>query len=242
MTMASRQGDQPVYPNVRPRDAATLIIVKMDAGQPRVLLGQRHSGHAFMPNKFVFPGGRVDAGDCRVRPGEDLNPVVAGKLLKNMRGIASPNRARGLAMAAVRETFEETGLIVGMPWAKKPATKSTHWKVFFETGYVPDLAGLRLVARAITPPGRIRRFDTRFFVVNASAVANMDAAVQTGSDELLDPHWFSFDEAAELDLPRITGVVLKHTHELLKTDRQLSPDAPAFYQRVSHRKWRTEEI
>jgi 8-oxo-dGTP pyrophosphatase MutT (NUDIX family) len=76
-------------------------------------MGRRHSNHAFLPGKYVFPGGRVDTADCRLRPAADLDPAVAEKLMVKMRGRPSLARARGLAMAAVRETFEEVGLIVG---------------------------------------------------------------------------------------------------------------------------------
>src|SRR5262245_23134114 len=95
----------------RPRDAATMIGIRHDDNEPRVLLGQRHAAHTFMPDKFVFPGGRLDAGDCRVSARHDLHPDVLAKLLIRMRSRASPSRARGLAIAAVRETFEETGLL-----------------------------------------------------------------------------------------------------------------------------------
>ena len=92
---------------VRPRDAATLILVRRDGTEPKILMGKRSAGHAFMPNKFVFPGGKVDAADSRLRPPGDLHPQVLARLMKG----CSQSRARGLAMAAIRETYEETGLI-----------------------------------------------------------------------------------------------------------------------------------
>ena len=87
---------------VRPRDAATLIIVRQDGSQPRVLMGRRAASHKFMPNKFVFPGGRVDVGDGRLRPPRDLHPAVMDRL----RMDRSESRARGLALAAIGETYE----------------------------------------------------------------------------------------------------------------------------------------
>src|SRR5512132_1324635 len=114
---------------LRPRDAATLIIVRRDGmATPRVLMGKRHASHAFMPNKYVFPGGRLDAADCRVRPSKDLHPATLAKLLARMRGKPTEARARGLAHAAVRETWEETGLLFGHA---KP-------------GEAPDLSALTL--------------------------------------------------------------------------------------------------
>lgn len=67
---------------VRPRDAATLIIVRTGAGEPRVLMGQRSANHKFMPNKFVFPGGKVDCADNRIVPPLDLHPHVMDRLRK----------------------------------------------------------------------------------------------------------------------------------------------------------------
>ena len=78
-------------------------------------MGRRHERHSFMPGKFVFPGGAVDEADARVRPAVDLEPSTLAKLMLRMRGRPSARRARALAMAAVRETFEETGLILGRP-------------------------------------------------------------------------------------------------------------------------------
>ena len=94
---------------LRPKDSATLILVRRDGPKPRILMGQRSGGHAFMPNKFVFPGGRLDPADCRVKPARDLDPATLAKLMARMRGRATPSRARGLAHAALRETWEEAG-------------------------------------------------------------------------------------------------------------------------------------
>jgi 8-oxo-dGTP pyrophosphatase MutT (NUDIX family) len=98
---------------LRPKDSATLILVRRDSATPRILMGQRSGGHAFMPNKYVFPGGRLDAADSRVKPARDLHPATLAKLMARMRGKPSASRARGLAHAAVRETWEETGLLFG---------------------------------------------------------------------------------------------------------------------------------
>lgn len=180
----------------RPRDAATLVIVRRDTSVPRILLGQRHGAHAFLPNKFVFPGGRLDATDCRMKPARDLDPATMGKLMMRMRGRASEARARGLACAAVREALEETGLLFGR------STPSD----------APDLSGLVYFLRAITPPGRTRRYDSRFFVADAGHVTNLDRPFHQGTGELLDIRWFTLPEAMGLDLPSIT----LHTLERLK--------------------------
>ncbi|MCB1729079.1 MAG: NUDIX hydrolase, partial [Halieaceae bacterium] len=120
---------------VRPRDAATLIVVRRDGRLPRVLVGQRAAGHKFMPNKFVFPGGRVDPGDGRLRPPHDLHPAVLARLLQG----CSETRARALAMAAIRETYEETGLVLGEPHSPTLKTRSPQWRDFLQYDVNPRL-------------------------------------------------------------------------------------------------------
>ena len=105
----------PKQPAIRPRDAATLIIVDHAAGAPRVLLGKRRMDMKFMPGKYVFPGGRVDRADRVVAAADELDPLEVEKLLLDMKGVPSKSRARALALAAVRETYEEAGLVIGEP-------------------------------------------------------------------------------------------------------------------------------
>src|SRR5579864_7306264 len=129
-----------------PKDAATLILIRRDGAEARVLMGRRVGGHTFMPDKWVFPGGRVDRGDFRAPYASDLRPDVAARLEKT----ATPVRARALAMAAVRETFEEAGLVLGSAAAPRPATGG--WREFLAHGALAELDALTFVARAITPP------------------------------------------------------------------------------------------
>lgn len=229
---------------LRPRDAATLIIIRRDCnrGEPQVLMGKRHEAHKFMPNKFVFPGGKVDTGDCRIEPARPLDPIVAEKLMSKMRGKPSPARARGLAMAAVRETFEETGLIIGQQTERPAATRSTAWKSFYDTGYAPTLDGLRFFARAITPPGRPRRFDTRFFVVEADHVCNVDNPIVAATHELLNPYWLTIAETADIDLPWITGEILRRLKQALNSPQGLQADMSCTFQRMVGKNWRYEQI
>jgi 8-oxo-dGTP pyrophosphatase MutT (NUDIX family) len=222
----------------RPRDAATLIVVRHDGKEPRVLLGQRHADHAFMPNKYVFPGGRLDAADCRLQPRLDLHPEVLAKLMYRMRGRASATRARGLAVAAVRETFEETGLL----FADAEIRDGLSWHELIALGMSPNLSGLRYFARAITPPGRSRRFDSRFFVADARQIANLDRPSHTGSDELLEPRWFTFNEAKELDLPGITRDILTRLALLLAQGREIEPAAAVSFQYQKARRWREDTL
>src|SRR5215831_13431116 len=124
---------------LRPRDAAPLIIVDSSAGEPRVLLGRRRLDMVFMPGRYVFPGGRVDPSDKQVTVAEDLRPSDLEKLLVAMKGTPSVARARALALAAVRETFEEAGLLIGTPLGAGAPPKAANWLAFFATGYRPAL-------------------------------------------------------------------------------------------------------
>jgi 8-oxo-dGTP pyrophosphatase MutT (NUDIX family) len=214
---------------LRPRDAATLIIVDQSSGEPRVLLGRRRLDMAFMPGRYVFPGGRVDPADRHVAVDEDLPADDIKRLMVAMKGAATEARARALALAAVRETFEEAGLIIGAPLRAATTSKSEGWQAFFAHGFQPALARLRFFARAITPPGRPRRFDSRFFCVPADAIAHKVAAAH---DELSDLEWHTIAQARSLELPNITRVVLEDLGERIGAGALHGGDMPVpFYHR-----------
>jgi 8-oxo-dGTP pyrophosphatase MutT (NUDIX family) len=187
--------EEPQAPNgpakaraLRPRDAATLIIVDTSSGEPRVLLGRRRMDMVFMPGRYVFPGGRVDTGDRQVTVEQDLRTIDLRKLMVGMKGTPSAARARSLA-----------------------------------------LARLRFFARAITPPGRPRRFDTRFFCVEADAIAHK---VAIADGELSDLEWHSIAQARTLELPNITRVVLEDLGERIAAGALQAGDMPVpFYHR-----------
>jgi 8-oxo-dGTP pyrophosphatase MutT (NUDIX family) len=214
---------------LRPRDAATLIIVDTAHGEPRVLLGRRREDLAFMPGRYVFPGGRVDPADRQVAVEHDLAPGNLEKLMVAMKGSRSPVRARALALAAVRETFEEAGLLIGTPAGPAVAPKAGAWQRFFAQGYRPALTPLTFFARAVTPPGRPRRYDTRFFCVGAEAIAHRVAAAD---GELSDLEWHTIEQARALDLPNITRVVLEDLGERIAAGALQKCDVPVpFYHR-----------
>ena len=211
---------------LRPRDAATLILVDSSSGLPRVLFGKRRMDMKFMPGKYVFPGGRVDRPDRTVESSDDLPESEVTKLLVDMKGGPSPGRARALAAAAVRETYEEAGLVIGAPRTGQKAPGEVSWQRFFDLGFVPSLAPLRFFARAITPPGRPRRFDTRFFCVDAAAIVFRGPPPE---DELSDLVWMPLEDARGLDLPPITRVVLEDLSDRLKLGPLNGADAPVPY-------------
>ncbi|MCB6178357.1 NUDIX hydrolase [Rhodobacter sp. Har01] len=178
------------------RPAATVILVRQSAGGPQVLMGQRGAGAAFMPSKYVFPGGAVDAGDGCDGPMPLAAPCAA-------RLASAPVPAAALVGAALRELAEETGLSLR-----------------------PDAPPLRFVFRAITPPGRSRRFDASFFLADAAGLAGDPDDFARASDELSHLHWIGLAEARALDLPFITEVVLAEVTNLLAGGDQ--PGVPFF--------------
>ena len=222
---------------VRPKDAATLIIVRGGGREPRVLLGKRAASHKFMPNKFVFPGGKVDPADSRIVPPHDLHPDV----MKRLRRGCSEARARALALAAIRETYEETGLVVGEPDTTTLRTRSRQWADFLQHDINPRLDVLQLVARAITPPYRDRRFDARFFMVDAEHIQGEVHERPQGSGELLDLHWVGLSKAQEMgQLPHITRAVLQELERRLREGA--GPETPGPFVLVRNGKSVVESI
>src|SRR6266481_3906311 len=166
-------------PYVRPKDAATLILVDRDGRVPKVLLGKRHHGHKFMPGKFVFPGGRVDPADRHMPVARPLDPSTEAHLMKRLQRPSTAKVPRG------------------------------PWTAFAETNILPDLGALHFIGRAITPPGRPRRFDARFFTMDASAIAQRIDGVIGPDAELVELMWMPLKDAKQLDMPAVTGVMLE---------------------------------
>lgn len=184
------------------RPAATVILTRTGANGPEVLMGQRGAGAVFMPSKFVFPGGGVDPADHTApRPGY-LDDTCTRRL-----GLFAPVEAPTpdvVVAAALRELTEETGLAV-------PA---------------PAMGALRFVFRAITPPGRTRRFDARFLLADAAALPGDQEDLSAASGELSHLRWIALPEARALDLPFITEVVLAEVAALFAGHDQ--PGVPFF--------------
>lgn len=207
---------------LRPRDAASLLLVDRTSGAPRVLMGKRGSAHAFMPNLYVFPGGRRDREDSRGAFLRDLDPLVLARLSGGDDSASAMNRSRGLALAAVRELVEETGLLLGSMENARDGNPRL----------VADLGSLRYVARAITPPGNVRRFDTRFFLTFTDETT-MDPTGFSDSSELHDLRWLDMNDLSSLNMPPITRTILEDVKAQMRNDPSLpfGSDGPFYFSR-----------
>jgi 8-oxo-dGTP pyrophosphatase MutT (NUDIX family) len=183
------------------RAAATVVLWRKTGAGPQVLMGQRGHGAAFMPSKYVFPGGGVDAEDHAATEDSGLDPRCISRLSLNCPADAPMPHA--LAATARRELVEETGLAL-----------------------LPAPGTLRFIFRAITPPGRTRRFDARFFLTDARYASGDAEHFSAASTELSHLHWIGLAEARGLDLPFITEVVLAEVGALLGGHDQ--PGVPFF--------------
>ena len=201
------------WANQRPRDASTMIIIDRSSSKPKVLMGKRHEGHKFMPGKFVFPGGRIEAHDRMMPVAGALAKPVEERLLDHVQR-PTLSRARALVLAAIRETFEETGLMIGSrDFGAPPQAPDGPWQQFLELGIFPTLEAIHFVGRAITPPRRPKRFDTRFFAVDRTQICHEVGGIIGPDAELVELVWVPIDEAARLDVPTVTEVMLKELQD-----------------------------
>ena len=185
-------------PPVVPRDAASLMLLRDSGGTIEVLMGQRHTKSPFMPDIYVFPGGKIEPDDWSVTPSRQLDPAVSVALRATLK--CSEAKALALANAAIRETWEEVGLMLGEgPWAG-----------FTARGLRPDHGALRMIGRAITPTNSPYRFHARFLAAPASGTRGKLAE----SHELADLGWHSLDEALKLPIIDVTECMLARVSEL----------------------------
>ncbi|MAZ03878.1 MAG: NUDIX hydrolase [Sneathiella sp.] len=182
---------------VRPRHAASLVIYDQRPDDLYVLMGRRAKSHKFLPDVYVFPGGRVDREDAAVTPLAPLAPEIE-QMLSRPAGMA-----HAVATAAVRETHEETGLVIG--------------DVKDDT-LLPDLSRLQFIARAITPPRSPIRFNTRFLTLDAKHITGGDLG---GSGELIDLRWIPLSETHHVPLIDVTEFVLEEVDRKIK--RAMAP-------------------
>ena len=192
-------------------------------------MGRRHQGHVFLPGRFVFPGGRVDPRDRLMPIAGLLDPRAEAKLMVQVRR-PSAAKARALVLTSIRETFEETGLLLGAKRHEAPKAPAG-WEAFAEHRVFPDLSGIHFIARAVTPPRRARRYDTRFFTADAGAIAHKIEGVIGPEAELVELAWVTLDETRNLKLMAITEMVLETLQEQIAAG--FSHDLPVpFYRAI----------
>lgn len=206
-------------PYIKPKLASTLIILRGSKGKQEVLMGKRNKALKFMPGALVFPGGRVDRTDHFINAATPLKKTIEEKLQTNVSS-KSANVAKALGVAAIRELWEETGLIIG----KKSQELSKHadWSAFTNLGMGPALASLKILGRAVTPPGNVRRFDTWFFITNAEEINHTPVGGFNPSGELEELQWITPEAAIGAQTREITRVLLMELINRLRIDEALS--------------------
>ena len=222
------------FPNLRPRDSATLILIDRSEAVPKVLLGRRHERHRFMPGKFVFPGGRIEPTDRAMATSGSPNERQIARLMTKVRR-PSAVKAAAFALAAIRETYEETGLMLGVASARPIEAPPGPWEAFAKAGIVPDLSAVHFIARAITPPKRPRRFDSRFFAADIAAVAHRAEGFVGPDKELVELVWLPITEARRLDMPGITAIALEELQDRMASG--MSDDHPTPLYRMLHKRF-----
>lgn len=205
------------------RNAATVIVLRDRDSDPKILMGQRGAKAVFMPSKFVFPGGAVDKSDHTIPLATGLPPICQTRLHEDI--IMPPITPKALAAAAIRELWEETGQVLGIAdnWPDAPPD----WQGFAATGHRPAADALQFVFRALTPPGRPRRFDARFFLVEATSLCSDPDDFSAASDELSHLQWVPLAKARAFDMPFITEVVLSEIQARVQ-DRNAPASVPFF--------------
>ncbi|MFC3000552.1 NUDIX hydrolase [Falsiroseomonas tokyonensis] len=188
---------------VVPRHAASLIVWRQGSGEPEILMGMRHAKHKFMPSILVFPGGRVDRADHGVKALSEMKPETFGLLAHR----AKPSLARALGVAAARELYEETGLLLGEMKGQR---------------LLADLAPLDYLCRAVTPTTRSMRFNARFLIAPAEAVRGEIG----GSGELEGLDWYPLSQARAAKLADITAKILTEFAEWLEVPAEKRAERP----------------
>ncbi len=183
------------------RHAASLVLATRptDNDDWRFLMGRRAASQTFLAGYFVFPGGRLEATDKPISP-SPLPETDAAKMAACSGSRGTLRLGHRLAACALRETREETGFDLAT------------------TGLA-----LRYLARAVTPPRTIRRYDTRFFI---GRISDPDLAARVAHDlpdgELDEIGWYRATDLPERAVMRITSLILDHAFGRLASDPDLS--------------------
>ncbi len=192
---------------VKPRSAASLILLRGAGSDISILMGRRHASSRFMPGVYVFPGGTVDADDANVNPATALDPNIT----PGLKVAGNSHRARAMAIAAIRETCEETGLMLGAP-GEVGMSESAAWAPWRRRGIAPDLARLQLIGRAITPADLPMRFSARFFLAWGD---RLHGRIR-GNGELDAIGWKPLNSLANLNLADVQEFMIDHVRTLLQ--------------------------
>ena len=215
------------------------MLVDRGGDVPRVLMGRRHGGHTFMPGKYVFPGGGLERSDGLMPSATELRPGIAAQLASRVVR-RSEKRGRALALTAIRETYEETGILIGrrVVTDAPPARVAPLWRDFVRHGVAPDLAAVTFIGRAITPPRRPKRFDTRFFAVDRASVCGEADGFVGPDKEFVELAWVDLRSARALDLPRITAIMLDELEA--RCGERFGEDVPVPFYREEHGRFRRD--
>ena len=208
----------------RPKLASTIVLLREVDGAAQILMGKRSARHDFMPSVYVFPGGRVDPCDSYAPALDHPN----SRTREILEAAMTPARARACVLAAVRETYEETSLVLGERYAAAPkAINDPSWRAFHDEGYLPRLSNIEVFGRSITPPHRDKRFDTWFFLARLDAKAA--ARPFQNSTELVDTGRFTFEQMQGLKMHRATLAMITQLEIYLGID---NPPNDIFFSRA----------
>ncbi|MGB6229774.1 MAG: NUDIX hydrolase [Litorimonas sp.] len=233
LTDGERSARQELERAPRPKIAATVVLTIGDPRDPQVLMGQRSSRHDFMPSVYVFPGGRVDRIDSYAPYAGELSPRTE----RVLEAAVSPRKARAIALSCIRETYEETGLMIGRNAPDQVRNmKNATYDAFRRAGQLPDISELEVFGRAITPPHRHKRFDAWFFHRHLGDVAPPEVG---DSRELLNVCWFTFEQIEALKLQRATVMMMEVFKDFV---RRPTPEPGIFFSRARHGTFRQESF
>ena len=188
----------------RPRDASSLVLLKNSGKIVKVLLGKRSDKTRFMPGAWVFPGGVVDKTDHTI----SINTSLNKNIIKRLAVSNNARTAKALAVASIRETVEETGLILGKKCENNTKVDyeedNNGISIMSKLGLEPDLSKLFYLGRAITPTFSPIRFHARFFVADAK---HLTGKIQT-TNELVEIEWVSLEKATKLPMADVTEFMI----------------------------------
>ena len=192
------------------KNAATIVLLREEADESFVLMGERRSSASFMPGKYVFPGGGWERFDRDIPFAKPMSHQQKRLLKLQTDFIDSPS----LGITAIRELWEETGLRLSSNGVFMDYPEC--WKEFFLDSQGPNLSNLKFFFRAVTPPGRSRRFDARFFFCNAKYIFDDLDNFAKASGELINLKWVTMSQAKSLEVPKITQIVIEHLNTVTR--------------------------